>query len=166
MTEVLSISDYHGNGLISFDCGEDDLNVFLREYADQNERKGVSRTYLLVNGDSLIGYFTLSAAEICCESLSDRQKKSLPRYPIPAIRIARFAISKSMQGMGYGDRMMRYALGKCLSVALSVGVVFIMVDAKPKAVPFYERFGFEKAIGTEMTYVIPVSVVAKATGLI
>ena len=166
MIEALPISDYHGDALASFDCGEETLNVFLREYAGQNERKGVGRTYLLVDGDALLGYFALSAAEIRCEGLSERQKKGLPRYPIPAIRIARFAISKSMQGMGYGNRMMRYALGKCLSVALSIGVVFITVDAKPKAVPFYERFGFEKAIGTEMTYVIPVSVVAKATGLI
>ena len=80
--------------------------------------------------------------------------------------MARFAVSKSMQGKGCGDKMMRFAFGKCLAIALSVGVVFITVDAKPKAVPFYERFGLEKAIGTKMAYVIPVSVVAKAMGVL
>ena len=166
MIEFLSLREYQSAEIASFDCGEDALNVFLKEYASQNERNGVGRTFLMVEGGSLIGYFTLSAAEIRCDSIPERQKRRLPRYPLPAVRIARFAIAVGKQGLGHGKAMMKFALQKAISAALSVGVVFITVDAKPNAVAFYEKFGFVKAIGTENTYIIPISVIGKATGLL
>lgn len=165
MTSLVSIKEYKGSGISSFDCGETALNSFLTECASQNEKKGVGRTYLLVENEEIIGYFTLSAAEIRCDSLSDKQKKGLPRYPIPAIRIARFAIDCRFRGKGYGKTMMRYALTKCVSVALNVGVVFVIVDAKPNAISFFRRFGFEKIIGTVNTYAVSISTIGKAIGL-
>lgn len=166
MIEFCSLKDYKGAGISSFDCGEEALNSFLREYASQNERKGIGRTFLMIEDGYIAGYFTLSAAQIECENIPEKERRRLPRYPLPAIRIARFAVSKDKQRRGYGKRMMRFVLQKALSAAFSVGVVFITVDAKPEAVAFYEKFGFVKTVGTERTYVIPISVIGKAMGLL
>lgn len=45
-----------------FDCGEELLNLWLREHAGQSERRDTARTFVaVVNGDVIVGYFSLVA---------------------------------------------------------------------------------------------------------
>jgi hypothetical protein len=53
----------HAHDRESFDCGEQELNEFLRKYALQNQEKGIARTFVAVkpNRKRVDGYYTLSA---------------------------------------------------------------------------------------------------------
>lgn len=102
---------------------------------------------------------------IGCKQLPDAMKKELPHYPIPAIRLARLAVSKTHQGQGYGASLLKEALQKSFVVALSVGVNLIIVDAKESAVGFYVRFGFIKTFESG-TLILPIATLGKSIGLL
>ena len=84
----------------SFDCGVDELNLFLKQHANQNQSKNMSKTYVAVVAISaddhkkIYGYYTLSAGHLECEQLPESVKAKLPKYPIPIARIGRLAVDK------------------------------------------------------------------------
>ena len=160
--EEKSIKDWNGPSLSGFDCGEEALNVYLSRYALQNEGNGYGRTFLLVEGEEILGYYTLSSASICFEHIPPAIRKGLPRYPAPAIRIARLAVSKSRQGQGVGLTLIKRALTGIVQASVNAGVAFILVDAKEGAKGFYEKLGFIKLLGTDGSYVLLVATVLKA----
>lgn len=64
-----------------FDCGVPALNDYLRKFASQHRRRGVSQTYVPVDDSAptqILGYYTLSAAQLEADSLSDAERKRLP----------------------------------------------------------------------------------------
>lgn len=129
-----------------FDCGVPALNDYLRKFASQHRRRGVSQTYVLVDDSAptrILGYYTLSAAQLEAESLSDAERKRLPRYPIPCIRMGRLAVSSSSRGQGHGRVLVGLAVERCLKARQEVAAYALAVDAKDEtAVEFYRRYGF------------------------
>lgn len=145
-----------------FDCGSLALNSFLKRYAKQNDEKGIGKTFLGIEGKEVVGFFTLSTAQIEFSEIPLNVAKGLPRYPIPAIRIARLAVSKSLQGQGIGEALLREAFLKIVIASEIAGVFFVLVDAKESSKGFYERFGFTPLIQYPSTYFLSVSTIKKA----
>lgn len=144
-----------------FDCGEERLNVYLHRYARQNHEKNIARTFVAVDDKRrVLGYYSLASASIEFESLPAGHARRLPRYPIPAVRIARLAVDRSMQGKGLGARLLVDALRRILMVSAEVGVHAILVDAKnDKAREFYRRYGFIELRDEPMTLFLPLETV-------
>lgn len=91
----------------------------------------------------ILGYYTLSAAQLEAESLSGAESKRLPRYPIPCIHMGRLAVSSLSRGQGYGPVRIGLAVQRCLKARQEVVAHAILVDAKDKStVEFYRRYGF------------------------
>ncbi len=64
-----------------FDCGEQDLNSYLRNTARQHDEKGISRTFVLVddgNPSEILGFFSLASCEILVEKLPRKYAKKYP----------------------------------------------------------------------------------------
>lgn len=128
-----------------FDCGNSDLNDYLRHTARQHAVKGLSRTEVLVDDavpDEILGYLTMSLAEIVTDSLPPRYTK---KYPAKAhgVKLARLAVARSRQRQGLGALMMVHAMRRVLQVADSAGVIGFFVDASNEiASRYYRRFGF------------------------
>jgi GNAT superfamily N-acetyltransferase len=129
----------------AFDCGEPALNVFFQKYANQQQKRNLSRIYVALDDqEKIVGFYSLSATSVEFESAPVSLKRNLAPYPIPAVLIGRLAISKSEQGQGVGRYLLAHALTKIKQVTQLAGVVAIVVDAKNKeAVSFYRHFGFE-----------------------
>ena len=129
-----------------FDCGEPALDEFIRRHARQQQAKNVGRTFVAVEPPNkrVLGFYTLAAASIAFEHLPAGVGKRLPRYPVPAARIGRLAIDKSMQGKGLGAAQLRDALLRIAQVAGSdLGILAVIVDAKnEQAKRFYQTCGF------------------------
>lgn len=129
-----------------FDCGVAALNDYLRRFATQHRRRGVSQTYVLVDGVAstrILGFYTLSAAQLEAESLSDAERKRLPRYPIPCIRMGRLAVSLAARGQRHGALLIGLAVERCLKARVEVAAYALVVDAKDEnAASFYRHFGF------------------------
>lgn len=127
-----------------FTSGNADLDRFSRSHAGQNQfRHHLGATYVAVGPGPLLGFVTLAACTVEIDHLPAATRKGLPRYPLPALRIARLAVATDARGLGVGRLLLRFALQMARDMAGRVGCVGVLVDAKPEAVTYYARFGFE-----------------------
>lgn len=149
--------------LKKFNCDIDALNEFLSRYAVKNDQLGIGKTFVaLDNQEKIAGYFTLATAQVVYQEIPDEYRGKLPKYPIPALRIARLAVNKELQGKGIGRWLLAQAFIKIVQVADITGIYFIIVDAKETSKAFYEHYGFHKFNDEELTYFILVDTVRKA----
>ena len=83
----------------SFDCGDENINQYIKEDAVFCENADFARTFLMVNKEvGLIGFYTLSSSVIPSKELPDEYTEGIPKFPIPCILIGQFAISKTLHG--------------------------------------------------------------------
>lgn len=143
-----------------FDCGVAQLNDYLQRFAEQHRKKGISAAYVLVDNaapSQILGYYTLSAAEIGVERLADEERKRLPQYPIPCIRMGRLACSVNHQGCGLGKVLLGCAVDRCLKASEQVAAYALIVDAKDDAARrFYAHFGFRVLEDAALTLYLPL----------
>ena len=129
-----------------FDCGVEVLNRYLRNLAAQHRAKGIATTFVLVNPDQpgrILGYYTLSAATLSFETLTEADRKGLPAYPIPAVRIGRLAGAASARRQGIGELLLQNAIKRILQARGTLGVFAVVVEAKDAAAEaFYRKYGF------------------------
>jgi GNAT superfamily N-acetyltransferase len=127
-----------------FHCGDVELDRFFHKFAGQNQfRLHIGTTYVAVRESEILGYATVSATSITIEGLQKSVKKRLPKYPLPALRLARLAVAESAQGQGIAKHLLKTVFGIAHEMADRTGCVAVVVDAKPAAIEFYKRFGFE-----------------------
>lgn len=129
---------------LSFSSGDAELDRFFHKFASQNQfQLHIGTTYVAVHEREILGFVTLSSTSITIEHLPRSARKRLPRYPLPALRLARLAIAQKSQGQGIGKQLMRATFQIAHEIADRTGCVAVVVDAKANAVSFYEQFGFE-----------------------
>lgn len=143
-----------------FRCGEPTLDAFLHKYAVQQSAKGISSVFVLVDSEhpsNILGFYTLSAAQISVEQLGVAERKKLPRYPVPCFRMGRLACNLENQGSGLGATLIGLAVDRCLKAKAHVGAYALLVDAKnDKAKAFYQHFGFTACVDSPMTLYLPL----------
>ena len=131
----------------SFDCGTQELNTFLRQFAVRHRDAGVSKTMVLpseANEADICAYYTLSHTEIARRTLPSKLARKLPRYPIPVILIARLAVHTEAQGHGPGKVSLIKALKHSYDINLHLPSYAVVVDALDENVQsFYEQYGFQ-----------------------
>lgn len=154
---VLDPSHHDRDG---FSCGVAALDTYLRERAGQHQRDGIATTHVLVDDAQparILGYCALSAAELHLHDLQGDDRKRLPKYPVPAIRVARLAVAQEAKGRGHGQLLLAHAVNVALSVRKTLGVRVLVVDAKDvRAAAFYEGFGFRRTAGEALTLYLPI----------
>lgn len=130
----------------AFDCGTPELNDYIVQQASQDRRRNISQIYVLVDSDEpmkVLGYYTLSAAQVESDQLSEQERQRLPRYPIPCFRMGRFAVLQDLHGQGVGKGLLGCAVDRCLQARKEVAAYALIVDAKDQvAKSFYQHFGF------------------------
>ena len=149
-----------------FDCGIESLNDFLKRYALQNLKKNISVTMVAAseeNRKKILGYYSVSMAQVDFENLPAELAKGIPRYPVPAMRIGRLAVDRAAQGVGLGGRLLRHALSRALELSQEVGTCIVLVDAiDENAKRFYEKYGFVSLIDLPLSLVLPMETIAEA----
>jgi GNAT superfamily N-acetyltransferase len=128
-----------------FDCGEEPLNRYLKALAGQHRTKGIATSLVLVDADrpsQILGFYSLSAASLAFEYLTDADRRGLPAYPIPAVRIGRLATSISSRGQRLGELLLQNAVKRVLQARHTLGVYAIVVEAKnASSEAFYRKYG-------------------------
>jgi GNAT superfamily N-acetyltransferase len=128
----------------SFHSTEPDLDRFFSRFAGQNQfRHHLGATWVAVEGETILGFATVAAGAIEAEALPARDRKALPAYPLPVLRLARLATAEQARGSGIGSALLHHVLMLALDMVDRVGCVGIVVDAKWDAEAFYAQFGFE-----------------------
>lgn len=123
------------------------MNQFLSRFALKHAKLGLSHTWVLAAAEQNVpapisAYYTLASATVAGTSLPTQ--KSLPRYPIPVVLLARLAIDKDFQGQQLGSKTLISALRKAYELTSTglpaIGVILDVLDED--ALGFYRHFDF------------------------
>ena len=128
-----------------FDCGRDSLNAWFRDHAWRNHVSGISRISVICDAatGSIVGYVTLSAAQIEREFLAKAHQRNKPD-PVPATLLGQLAIHKTYQGRGHARALLRFALTAALRASREIGSFGVLTHPIDERVrEFYRRWGFE-----------------------
>ncbi len=147
-----------------FDCGEAPLDAFLKQFARQNQDRGINKTYVALKvghpTPRVFGYYTLLAHSLEASRLPPAMARHLPRYPLPVIHLARLAVDRRVQGQGLGGVLLADALKKAALASDIVGVFALEVLAKtPEAGRFYAKYGFVPIPEDPLHWVLPLATV-------
>ena len=149
----------------SFACGHVSLDVWLRQYATQHEKRDLARTYVLVRADQaqVAGYYAISTHLIARQIVPAKTSGKLPReVDIPAILLGRLAVDASYQGEGLGGLLMVDVLRRVQHLADRVGIVAVVVDAlDDKARAFYLHYQFIPLLDDPLHLFLPVATIRK-----
>ena len=158
MPEIVSLARHHDQS--GFDCGVPELNLFLKSTARQHSDKGISRTFVLSDQEksaTILGYFTLTLCEVSTEHLPLAYAKKYPKHGLPAVRLARLAVSRKYQGKSYGGLLLAEAIHRTVLIAEQASLIGLFVDAKDeRAHKFYERYGLSSLPGHAQQLFLPL----------
>jgi predicted GNAT family N-acyltransferase len=145
----------------TFACGEPSLDAYLHQQAAQHHRDGIATSHVLVESTKprrIFGYYTLSAAQLFLSDLQEADRRRLPRYPVPAVRMGRLAVAIEAQSEGHGDFLLGHAVTRCLALREQLGVRVMLVDAlHAKAARFYRAYGFRPTAEGAQTLYLPLA---------
>ena len=144
------------------------LDRYLKQQANQDVRKGLSLTYVLVPSEDrarIAGYYTVCSDNIRIDDLPPElvKKLRLPHYQtIPATLIARLARDRSYKGQELGELLLSNALKLAWQASHTIASWAVTVDAKnEKARQFYLAFGFTSFTDTPRRLYLPMQTIAR-----
>ena len=149
----------------AFSCGAPELDRYIRDLASQDVKRDVARVFVAVDPDSaatVLGYYGLSAASFQREGLPADQARRLPRYPVPAVLLARLAVDERAQGRGLGAHLLMDALDRVHIASGTIAVHAVVVDARDDAaVAFYRKYGFIRLARDRRRLFLPMATIRK-----
>jgi GNAT superfamily N-acetyltransferase len=143
--------------LDQFDCGNLQLNNWLKHRAFKNEIQGASRTYVVTVENVVVAYYCLANGAIAQTISTGKVKRNMPD-PIPVMIIGRLAVDLNWQGQRIGKALLRDAILRILQAAEIAGIRAILVEAiSEEAKQFYEKCGFTVSPIATMTLMITIN---------
>ena len=113
----------------NFDCGTEPLNLYLKQFANQDQKRSLTRVYVLAKERTIIGYYSISAHSVLKNELPEKiQTGSYANLPF--LLLGRLAVSIEHQKQGYGDALIFHAFKTTLKAAEVIGILGMVVDAK------------------------------------
>jgi GNAT superfamily N-acetyltransferase len=144
----------------TFNCGRPILNTFLRQYAAQQNDKGISQTFVLVEDTDavprpIIGYFTIRPYEITRDRLPQELRGGYTQR-IGAYLLQKLAVATTYQGQGVGTILLFDVLRRVIALIDQAAGVGLFVDAKHEdVVRFYTERGFTRLAADGLELYIP-----------
>ena len=154
VTSLRGLIDTHSpedldNILSVFSCERDkDVESFLKHKAIVQEKKQISRTYLIFNArvrPELMAYFTVAisnmdVADLQCDD-KIRKKMNINRGVAQNYLLGQLGKRDDAE-KGLGTFAMAHALNRIREANLNVGCRVIRVDCRPSLVRYYKENGF------------------------
>jgi GNAT superfamily N-acetyltransferase len=141
----------------NFNSGSKDLDEFLntdevREY----ERQNLGKTTLVFYEGDLVGYFTICVDGLRLEYVLEKKtKRSYVNLgtamidKIPCLKIGRLAVAVDWQDKGIGRFLIKHIIGFALDISAELGLRLVIAEAKPEAMDFYIKCGFQPVVETK-----------------
>ena len=134
-----------------FNSGISELDRYLKQYAGQDVRRNIATLFVAVKDGTtqILGYYTLSNASVNLDTVPPALLKKLPKYAeVPAIRLGRLAVDRSVQRQGLGTRLLANAVIRS-TYNVSAWALMIVNAKDNTACSFYKKFGFESLLDDE-----------------
>jgi len=128
-----------------FRCGKHPLDDYFKRHALKNDEANIGRTYVLRGEQTdpvrVLGFYTLSMAQVVADQVAAHLPGKAPRYPLPAALIGRLAVDERVHGRRLGEKLLLDALQRIADAADILGCVGAIVDAKDEdAERFYQKY--------------------------
>ena len=151
-----------GHQFADFESGEPSLDDWLKRRAAKNQANGSSRTYVVCEGDVVIGYYCLAAGAIGHAEAPATLKRNRPE-PVPVLVLGRLAIHKNRHQKGIGTALLNDAIRRAIQAADIAGVTALLVHAiSEQARRFYLSRGFVESPVKPMTLCLMLATVRQA----
>jgi len=140
-----------------FRCSERGLEDWLKERARSNDQGGASRTYVVCDGASVVGYYSLSAGAVSRRDAPSPVRRNMPE-PIPVVLLGRLAVHEAWTNRGIGEGLLKDAVLRSISAAEKIGVRALLCHAlSERAKAFYLKHGFAESPLSPSTLMLPLS---------
>lgn len=155
-----------GSNVSQFDCGEEALNLFLKNHAALFQKRHFGVTMVIYEAQDpeciVRAYYTLCPAQVERSHLPDKLINGPQPNPLPAFRLCRLAVDINYQGKKLGEAVLIHALKRCHELAQMIGGTAVIVDAKhEKAAQFYIRYGFKKLPSLPSSLILTIKEISK-----
>jgi len=132
-----------------FDCGQGQVNDWLRTKSLQHQEKRRSATKALLNlTGAIAGFYTLATGQVDFGDLPSELVRQLPRRALPVAELAWLGVSQSYQSQRLGDLLFAQALRDCFEAGQTFAFVAVILDCvNDRAKSFYERWDFAELPG-------------------
>jgi GNAT superfamily N-acetyltransferase len=145
------------HGFEDFRSGEASLDDWLKRRACANQLNGASRTYVVSQGERVVGYYALASGAVTVEDAPGRLRPNMPN-PIPVAVLARLAVASDWQGHGIGRALFRDGARRVAQAADAIGIRGILVHAiSDAAKDFYVKLGFDPSPSEPMTLMVTLA---------
>ncbi len=146
-SEELRLERLHaGHDVRAFDSGNAELDGWLQRHGLAAQQMDSARTFLLLRGGRILGYFSLTMGSVRREEAPRRLVRGLPGYPVGMVLLARLATDLAERGRGWGALLLAEALRKAVTAGDAVAARLVVVDAiDEQAASFYRHHGFVPA---------------------
>lgn len=140
LSAPVPLADHHE--LAGFNSGVAELDDWLVKRARSNQASGASRTFVLCEGNRVVGYYAIASGAVTQAEAPGKIRRNMPD-PIPFAVLGRLAIDTAHQGNGVGRAMVRDAGFRLLQAAEVLGIRGLLVHAiSEEAKAFYLALGF------------------------
>jgi predicted GNAT family N-acyltransferase len=138
----------------SFFCGVASLDDWLKKRAYANQIGGASRTYVVTEDQTIIGYYCLVSGALMLNDAPAAIRRNMPD-PLPMAIIGRLAVDLSCHGKGLGAGLLQDAVVRAIQANKILAVRGIIVQAiSEEAKAFYQYHGFLASPTQPMTLIL------------
>src|SRR5207247_4631089 len=97
--------------------------------ASDDQAKGLTRTYLIMDGADLVGYVS-----VMCDAIRlSKDERLSPQHPhAPALKVGRMGVRKGSQGQDIGSWILDRVVGLARSLAMQPGLRYVTLDSLPR----------------------------------
>lgn len=125
------------------------LKTFLAREAKKLHKENLAKTFVLViEGQRKVqAYITLLCTHVTVQQFSAplNVEGGFKYKDYPALKVARLAVNRALQGSGAGSALVDFAIGLAVDhIMPNAGCRFLVLDAKSESTGFYEKKGFTK----------------------
>jgi GNAT superfamily N-acetyltransferase len=131
-----------GHRLDEFESGTPSLDDWLKRRARANQASGAARTYVVAEGDRVVGYYCLASGALAVEDAPGAIRRNMPD-PVPMAILGRLAVDRAWRGKGLGVALLQDAVHRTIQAAGILGIRGILAHAlSEEAKAFYLHHGF------------------------
>ncbi len=119
------------------------MENFIKQEALEEQEKGLNTTHLFIDEDTkkIAAYLSLCNDSIRLE-IGEREGMELSYSTVPAVKIARLAVSNEYKHQGVGQVLVQFAAYIGKKIREVSGLIFLTLDCYKHRVSFYETIGF------------------------
>lgn len=142
------------HSLSGFSSGVTSLDDWLKRRAYPNQMSGASRTYVVTDGQRVVGYYCLASGALALSDAPGFLRRNMPD-PVPMGILGRLAVDGAVHGKGLGVALLQDAVFRTAQAGVIIGIRGLLVHAvSDEAKAFYEYHGFVASPTQPMTLVL------------